>query len=460
MPSRRREAHLHEYRSRPKLFSRERQRHARPDRRSARGRRRAPEDPQAAVACAIASRSGASSATSRPPSPAGSLLSLAAVPDLRPGPAPGRQRLRGRRAQELRLHADLAEHDPRARLRRAHEGLEGARRQQDRPAEPLRHDHAHARRRREVRAPLDPARHAWSTSPATAATRSTPPTPIGGPALAIKTVKQYLGIEINHLVEVNFANFPSLHRRAGRHQLHGRLRGQPDQRRLQERRLHAAAAPRRRNHLNGKQALALARTRKNECNTRENDLSRARRQQKILSRDQEPLSARRRSSASRGSRGRRRRRSAPTWPARRCSASSARSRPAARPPTRVLPGVPEGNGLTVPDGVKQREVQTLPQGMIAERLAAAMNAHDIDAFVACFAPDYDSVQPAHPDRAFTGSEQVRKNWSEIFAGCAGFPRRARSRASADWRHAVDRVALDRHRPRHGRRRSSSASATA
>ena len=49
-----------------------------------------------------------------------------------------------------------------------------------------------------------------------------------------------------------------------------------------------------------------------------------------------------------------------------------------------------------------------------------MNAHDIDAFVALFAPDYDSVQPAHPDRAFTGSEQVRKNWTEIFAGVPDF----------------------------------------
>ena len=40
------------------------------------------------------------------------------------------------------------------------------------------------------------------------------------------------------------------------------------------------------NHLDGKQALALARTRKNECKPRENDLTRARRQQKILARDQ------------------------------------------------------------------------------------------------------------------------------------------------------------------------------
>ena len=58
--------------------------------------------------------------------------------------------------------------------------------------------------------------------------------------------------------------------------------------------------------------------------------------------------------------------------------------------------------------------------MLAERLAAAMNAHDIDAFVACFADDYASEQPAHPDRAFTGSAQARANWSAIFAGFPDF----------------------------------------
>ena len=57
---------------------------------------------------------------------------------------------------------------------------------------------------------------------------------------------------------------------------------------------------------------------------------------------------------------------------------------------------------------------------VIERLNAALNAHDIDAFVACFAQDYDSVQPAHPDRAFVGSEQVRKNWTEVFAGVPDF----------------------------------------
>jgi hypothetical protein len=35
-----------------------------------------------------------------------------------------------------------------------------------------------------------------------------------------------------------------------------------------------------------------------------------------------------------------------------------------------------------------------------------MNARDIDAFVDCFDEDYESEQPAHPDRAFRGRELV------------------------------------------------------
>ncbi len=57
---------------------------------------------------------------------------------------------------------------------------------------------------------------------------------------------------------------------------------------------------------------------------------------------------------------------------------------------------------------------------LVARLHAAMNAHDVDAFVACFAPEYDSVQPAHPDRAFRGREQVRANWSAVFSGVPDF----------------------------------------
>ena len=51
---------------------------------------------------------------------------------------------------------------------------------------------------------------------------------------------------------------------------------------------------------------------------------------------------------------------------------------------------------------------------VAERLLRAMNAHDIEAFVECFAPGYKSEQPAHPDRAFSGRDQVHTNWSSIF----------------------------------------------
>ena len=59
-------------------------------------------------------------------------------------------------------------------------------------------------------------------------------------------------------------------------------------------------------------------------------------------------------------------------------------------------------------------------GTLVERLNAAMNAHDLDAFLACFQDDYESEQPAHPDRAFRGREQVRRNWSAVFDGVPDF----------------------------------------
>jgi ketosteroid isomerase-like protein len=57
---------------------------------------------------------------------------------------------------------------------------------------------------------------------------------------------------------------------------------------------------------------------------------------------------------------------------------------------------------------------------VLERLNRAMNARDIEAFVELFHEDYDSEQPAHPDRAFTGRDQVRANWSAIFDGVPDF----------------------------------------
>jgi len=53
--------------------------------------------------------------------------------------------------------------------------------------------------------------------------------------------------------------------------------------------------------------------------------------------------------------------------------------------------------------------------MVTERLLAAANAHDLEALVACFSPDYQLEMPAHPSRNFRGNEQVRKNWEGFFA---------------------------------------------
>lgn len=50
------------------------------------------------------------------------------------------------------------------------------------------------------------------------------------------------------------------------------------------------------------------------------------------------------------------------------------------------------------------------------RLAAATNAHDLDALVNCFADDYVNETPVHPAQGFTGAEQVRRNWTQLFAG--------------------------------------------
>ena len=57
---------------------------------------------------------------------------------------------------------------------------------------------------------------------------------------------------------------------------------------------------------------------------------------------------------------------------------------------------------------------------VLERLQQALNSHDLEAFVSCFATDYQSAQPIHPDRAFGGAEQVRKNWTKIFQDVPDF----------------------------------------
>lgn len=58
--------------------------------------------------------------------------------------------------------------------------------------------------------------------------------------------------------------------------------------------------------------------------------------------------------------------------------------------------------------------------MMMHRLLEAMNAHDLDAFVACFAEGYRSEQPTHPSRAFEGIAKVRENWASVFSGIPDF----------------------------------------
>src|SRR5947209_11573753 len=40
--------------------------------------------------------------------------------------------------------------------------------------------------------------------------------------------------------------------------------------------------------------------------------------------------------------------------------------------------------------------------LVFDHMIQALNRHDLDAMVACFAPDFRSEQPIHPERNFTG----------------------------------------------------------
>ena len=103
----------------------------------------------------------------------------------------------------------------------------------------------------------------------------------GGPKLAIQTVEKLTGLQINHLIVVNLANFPKFIDAIGGINVQtGRICSQ----------ISGGAAnggwtlnlrPGT-HHLTGEQALVLARTRENSCNAASNDLTREAYQQKIL----------------------------------------------------------------------------------------------------------------------------------------------------------------------------------
>ena len=103
----------------------------------------------------------------------------------------------------------------------------------------------------------------------------------GGPAESISVIKNWLGIPINHMVEVNFENFPQLIDAMGGidytggcvvSKLDGGFADGGFTLRL----------PAGTHHIDGKQALALARTRENLCAPNETDIQREEHQQALF----------------------------------------------------------------------------------------------------------------------------------------------------------------------------------
>jgi LCP family protein required for cell wall assembly len=105
---------------------------------------------------------------------------------------------------------------------------------------------------------------------------------IGGTSLTINTVKRYLDIEINHVAEVNFENFPDFIDALGgvNVSLAGCVRAELDG--GDEAGGTTLNLRKGENHLDGRHALALARVRRNACDPSETDIDRAERQQLIL----------------------------------------------------------------------------------------------------------------------------------------------------------------------------------
>jgi LCP family protein required for cell wall assembly len=103
----------------------------------------------------------------------------------------------------------------------------------------------------------------------------------GGAALTIRTVEQFTGIKINHLIVVNLAAFPQFIDAIGGIDITtGRVCSN-----ISGGTANGGFTLNLRpgnHHLNGRDALTLARTRHNTCNPAENDLTRVKRQQQIL----------------------------------------------------------------------------------------------------------------------------------------------------------------------------------
>jgi LCP family protein required for cell wall assembly len=103
---------------------------------------------------------------------------------------------------------------------------------------------------------------------------------LGGAGLAIQTIEQFMdhGLKINHVLEINFQNFPKLIDAMGgitvnlKKCIHSNRFGG-----------RVLILHKGEQHLTGHQALAYSRVRENRCAPNEDDRARARRQQEVLS---------------------------------------------------------------------------------------------------------------------------------------------------------------------------------
>ncbi len=104
---------------------------------------------------------------------------------------------------------------------------------------------------------------------------------IGGPTLEIKTVENFTGVKINHIIIVNLAAFPKFIDAIGgvdvktEHICANVSGGTADGG-------FTLNLPAGEHHLNGQQALLYSRIRENPCNPADNDLTRVQHQQQIL----------------------------------------------------------------------------------------------------------------------------------------------------------------------------------
>ena len=76
------------------------------------------------------------------------------------------------------------------------------------------------------------------------------------------------------------------------------------------------------------------------------------------------------------------------------------------------------------------DTKNSPVAMV-DRLARTTNAHDLDGLVDCFAAEYRNETPVHPTRGFSGREQVRSNWQQIFTAVPDLQVRVLRSAVAD-----------------------------